>query len=244
MTPRHDPLGLALSALITALLYGGPGLAFLASEVLPSGVTALEPVRDVVYVDAAVDDGGLDWETTPPSNEAAAPPPAQDVEVIAEPSDDGAPVAPPEEADDAETEAPAAPEAGTTKPPAKGGKTVKGRCNRVSKDIQKVGERHFKVARHLVEYHTASIERINALGWSKSYDEGGQKGTFVSGFGCTSDPYLAGLRRGDVIQEVNGKKTNNLLQVFFAWQKLKNDDHFIVRILRDNRPLTLTYDVI
>ncbi len=242
MTPRHDPLGLALSALITVMLYGGPGLAFLASEVIPSGVTAIEPVRDVVYVDAAVDDGGLDWETTAPSTEPAPPP--QDVEVIVE-ANDGAPVAPAEDAEDrAEDEAPATPGQVSNKPPLKGGKTVKGRCNRVSKDIQKMGDRHFKVARHLVEYHTASIERINALGWSKSYDEGGQKGTFVSGFGCTSDPYLAGLRRGDVIQEVNGKKTNNLLQVFFAWQKLKNDDHFTVRILRDSRPLTLTYDVI
>jgi hypothetical protein len=124
------------------------------------------------------------------------------------------------------------------------GKGKKNRCNRTSPDITPVSENHWKIESDLVAYHTASIDRLMALGWSRPYDEQGQKGIYVSGFGCTSDPYLGGFRRGDVVQSVNGKKTNNFLQVWFAWQKVKKDEHFEVVVLREGRRLLLTYDMV
>lgn len=128
--------------------------------------------------------------------------------------------------------------------PARKGKVKKNRCNRVSEDITALSDTRYEVKRSLVAYHTSSIDRLMALGWSRPYDEDGQKGIYVSGFGCTSDPWLGGFRRGDVVQSVNGKKTHNFLQVWFTWQKVKKDEHFEVVVLREGRRVLLTYDLV
>ncbi len=132
----------------------------------------------------------------------------------------------------------------TDEPAVREGKRRKVNCDKTSPDITPTGEFRWALERSAIEYHTASIERLNALGWSKAYDENGQKGIYVSGFGCLSDPYLSGFRRGDVVQSVNGKKTNNFLQVWFTWQKVKKQDHFEVVVLRQGKRLVLTYDVV
>lgn len=118
------------------------------------------------------------------------------------------------------------------------------RCNKPMPEIQAAGERYWTVERDLVEYYTASFARLNSLGWSGRYDEGDERGWKISGFGCNSPLYRAGLRRGDVIQSVNGRKTYNLVQVFATWKKLRKMDEFEVQVLRRGETIRLTYRLI
>lgn len=240
---RHRERATALfaSMAITGSLYGGPGLAFLAGSALPEMPVAREPVRDAFVVEGAVDDGGNDTVT---EEEVVAGGVEPEVEAPTEVAPSAPTMALPSKPSKPLTR-PGAPSKPGAKPtPGRiSGKVNKGKCQIDRPEIVPVDDTHYRIKREVVEYHTQSIERINALGWSRTYDENGQKGIFVSGFGCTSDPHLAGVRRGDVIQSVNGKKTNNLLQVFMVWQKFKKDDHFEIVLLRKGQPIVLTYDL-
>lgn len=123
----------------------------------------------------------------------------------------------------------------------------KGRKSRCSKDhpqIQARAERSYVVDRELVEHYTSSFERLKSLGWSGPYNEGDLRGWQISSFGCNSVLYHAGLRRGDVIQSVNGRATKNVLQVFMSWKKLRKYDTFDVVLVRKGKRMTYRYKLI
>lgn len=52
-----------------------------------------------------------------------------------------------------------------------------------------------------------------------------------------------GLIQGDVIKSVNGFKLNSPFQIFKAYKNLRNSQEIQVDIVRDNRPLILTYKI-
>ena len=43
---------------------------------------------------------------------------------------------------------------------------------------------------------------------------------------------------------VNGKKTNNMMQIFLLYSKVKAQKTFEVEILRKGRPVTLRYEIV
>lgn len=100
----------------------------------------------------------------------------------------------------------------------------------------------YEVDRSLVSYHTSSVKHFNELGWSQANKKG--KGWYVTGFNCFGPLWHAGIRRRDLIMRVNGKRTNNMMQVMLLWPKVKAQKHFEVEIERNDKPITLRYEVV
>ena len=123
-------------------------------------------------------------------------------------------------------------------------KGKRGRCRKSNPDIDLQTDGTFEVKRALVEHYTSSLKNFNTLGWSGPYNENGDRGWKIGGFGCNSPLHFAGLRRGDIVKTVNGKKTNTWLQVFGAYRKLKHKDDFVLAIVRRGEPIELRYRLI
>ena len=117
-------------------------------------------------------------------------------------------------------------------------------CPKTFDGITKRANGIYEVDRSLVNYHTASVKQFNELGWSKSNDTGDKKGWFVSGFDCKGPLWHAGFRRGDIVLTVNGKRTNNMMQILLLYSKVKAQKHFAVEIRRKGQELTLNYVVV
>jgi hypothetical protein len=120
----------------------------------------------------------------------------------------------------------------------------RGRCRTSNPDIHPKTDGTFDVNRSLVEHYTSSLKNFNSLGWSGPHNEDGERGWKIGGFGCNSPLHFAGLRRGDIVKTVNGKKTNTWLQVFGAYQRLKHKDDFVIAVVRRGEPLELRYHLI
>lgn len=116
------------------------------------------------------------------------------------------------------------------------------KCPRTFDGIAKRKDGVYEVSRDLVAYHSSSVKRFNELGWSSANENG--KGWYITGFGCRDALWHAGLRRKDIIEKVNGKKTNNMMQILMLYTKVKAQKHFTVNIRRNGKPLTLRYEVV
>ncbi|MCB9682591.1 MAG: hypothetical protein H6733_14090 [Alphaproteobacteria bacterium] len=249
---------------VTLMLDGVQGLA----DALTEGADGDD--GDALVEDAAdeADDGDDDALAGGDETPAAAPepppppPPAPEPEVERlpdpkpAPKPEPAPEPPPEAepaaaappaADDAVAEAPV--DAAKAPTEGDGGKRTRkdkraGRCGENHPDIIATGDQSWQVRKTLIEYYTSSVEHLNTLGYSRRYEEDGVKGWLVGGFGCLSPLYKGGLRSQDVVQAVNGKKTNNVLQLFGIWLSQRNKKAFEIEVLRKGQPVTLHYEVI
>ncbi len=123
-------------------------------------------------------------------------------------------------------------------------KGKRARCRKADPDVFPQEDGSFEVNRSMVEHYTSSLKNFNSLGWSGPYKEDGERGWKIGGFGCNSPLHFAGLRRGDIVKTVNGRKTNTWLQVFGAYRKLKHHDDFVVAIIRKGEPVELKYRLI
>ena len=129
------------------------------------------------------------------------------------------------------------------KPARKPGRS--GKCAEPNPAIRKVADATWSVQRDLIDYYTATMDRFNSLGYSHKWDgEDGSKGWQIGGFGCSSPLWKAGLRSQDVIQEVNGKKTYNVLQLIGIWISQRKKEDFVVHVLRKGEPVVLSYKVL
>ncbi|MFH1868935.1 MAG: PDZ domain-containing protein [Candidatus Omnitrophota bacterium] len=68
----------------------------------------------------------------------------------------------------------------------------------------------------------------------------GVKVTKLTPIGILND---VGVREGDVIMSINGLKIDTPHQIFTAYKKLKEAEELSVKIVRDDKPLTLKYRV-
>ena len=121
------------------------------------------------------------------------------------------------------------------------------RCQVVWPQITLADDGVYEVDVALIDHYTRNINAFIKLGFSKPWEkeETGQQGWYVSGFSCTSPLYAGGLRRGDVLLTVNGKKTRSYVQVYFLYQKLKHNKEFEVELLRKGKaPTTLNYRIV
>jgi len=111
--------------------------------------------------------------------------------------------------------------------------------------IDEVGPQHYAVDRDLVKSYTRSLKRLNELGWSKPHEgpDGRKDGMFIGGVKCGSDLHIAGLRSGDVVHTVNGRKVKSFAQALLVYQAVRNDDRVVVEVTRRGKRRTLTYDL-
>lgn len=258
-----DIYGATTSALITGGLFLGPAIAGLLYSLIPPDMVDVLAVDDrpPVYFDAAFElaeveiDGDLDGTTDKDSPESA------DGEGDGgDPDSDTKP-------EDANTSGSSGSELAIDKTLAvkgagrrvgdkvgsgraaagkgKGGRKRKRSRRRCPREYDGVVLRQdgvYEIDRRLLNYYTSSIKHFNELGWSKPNDAG--KGWIISGFNCQGPLWHGGMRRGDIVMTVNGKKTNNMLQVLRLYPKLKAQRRFEVKVIRKGRHVTLRYEVV
>jgi len=53
----------------------------------------------------------------------------------------------------------------------------------------------------------------------------------------------SGVKQGDIIRSINSLKVNSPYQIFSAYRSLKDNQELKVDIIRDDKPLTLTYQI-
>lgn len=110
-------------------------------------------------------------------------------------------------------------------------------------DIRREGD-SFVVSRSTV---SNAIDRIKSImphvrikPW---FSDGKRSGVVVSRFMPIGILSEVGVREGDVIKSINGYRLNSPYQIFKAYRILKDQQELKVDIIRDNKPLMLTYKV-
>jgi hypothetical protein len=262
----RDFYGAFVSAAVTFGTFGFPLVAFLVGSVVPKMEVAETPDRWVSYehtftVEDLAQMMEVPEEDTPePADESSTESVKEVTEKVEAPTPSTPPAQPepmmtrddaPAPVEDTVTEVPSVePVTETTEPevqpPGVSSKPVKkGPCTDVENPgINPIDGNHFTVPRTLVEYYTGSMARFNSLGWSKPYRGDDDKGWVIGGFGCRSPLHLGGLRRNDVIQRVNGKKTNTMVQVLGVYLGQRKKADFTLEILRNGKALTLHYTLV
>ena len=111
--------------------------------------------------------------------------------------------------------------------------------------ISRTDSGSFAVDRDLVRSYARSPKRINQLGWSRPHkDDGGSKdGMLIGGVRCGSDLHQAGIRSGDVIHTVNGRKVKSYAQALLVYTAVRNDEVIVVELTRRGSRKTLRYRI-
>lgn len=111
--------------------------------------------------------------------------------------------------------------------------------------ISKQTETDYAVDRELVDYYAKHLKEFDGLARTLAYtdEDGNPSGFRITGMRCGNPLMQAGVKNGDIVTTVNGKKVNNTLQAASAYMKLRNEDHLRVEVLRRGAPLALEYDV-
>lgn len=261
----RDIFGASISAFVTGLLFLGPAFFGIIYAMAPRDmveelvIEARPPVRfDGAFELAEVEiDGDLDGTTDAASEEddASEPDEGEGGDPDGSARKDAKDVSKSEGADVVADPALAVSKAGAKVGARAGGRAVKGRrgsgrrrkrsrqlCPRDYDGIKRRSDGVFVIDRSLVRYHTSSMAHFNELGWSRSNKEG--KGWIISGFDCQGPLWHGGMRRGDVVLSVNGKRTNNMLQILRLYPKLKRHRKFEVDVIRKGRSIRLRYEIV
>ena len=268
---RKDIFGAGCSAVVTGVMFLGAPILGVVWSLLPGDMVdaLVAPERPAVYFDAAYElsdleidgdlDGNADETVEVPENDAPKTP---EPEVGGD--DSPGPEDPDSKADKVggavETDAVLDNGAGTRVGSGGGAdkkrpgqkladakrkkKKSRRKCAKSYDGIRRRPDGTYEVSRTLVNYYTASVKHFNELGWSKPNERGDGKGWFIHGFGCNDPLYHGGLRRGDIILTVNGKKTNNMMQVLMLYTRVKTKRHFEVVVRRRGKEVTLRYNVV
>ena len=76
-----------------------------------------------------------------------------------------------------------------------------------------------------------------------AFVDGKKSGVMVTSLKEIGSLAEIGVKKGDIIKTVNGLKLNSPYQIFNAYRKLRNGEEFKVDVIRNNKPLVLTYRV-
>jgi hypothetical protein len=117
------------------------------------------------------------------------------------------------------------------------------KCLEGTDDITEVGHNRYAVERDLVDYYAKNLEALSRLAWVKWHEnEAGKVDGFeVRRVRCGSVLYEAGLRNGDVVHAVNGRRIRSLARAIPLWWHLRRRPVVHVRITRGDESMRLWY---
>ena len=120
-----------------------------------------------------------------------------------------------------------------------------GRCS-PEEGVEHVYGDRYRMDRSVIDHYTTSIDaamKLARVAWSKN-SRGKKVGFKLTRVRCGSPLALVGLRRGDVIHEINGRTVKSIPQAFTAVRRLKRHDVIRVDYSRAGKRLTKTVQVI
>ncbi len=117
------------------------------------------------------------------------------------------------------------------------------KCLDGTDDITEVGHNRYAVERDLVDYYAKDLEALSRLARVKWHeDEAGKVDGFeVRRVRCGSVLYEAGLRNGDVVHAVNGRRIRSLARAIPLWWQIRRRPVVHVRITRGDDSMRLWY---
>jgi hypothetical protein len=111
--------------------------------------------------------------------------------------------------------------------------------------ISKKSETDYDVDREIVDYYARHLKEFDDLARTLAYtdEDGNPNGFRITGMRCGNPLMQAGIKNGDVVTAVNGKRVNTTLQAASTYLKLRNEDHLRLEVTRRGAPVFLEYDV-
>ena len=124
------------------------------------------------------------------------------------------------------------------------GKHKKNKCIPTgTEDIQQIGKNKYLVSQSLVKPFLRNPLKANKLAkavWLVDRDRK-KIGVKLKKFGCKSPLYLLGLKRGDVILSVDGKRLNSTVKALSVYGKARSKSKLKVKVKRRNKIIHLNY---
>jgi type II secretory pathway component PulC len=117
------------------------------------------------------------------------------------------------------------------------------KCLEGTDDITEVGNNRYAVERDLVDRYAKDLEALSRLArvsWHEN-EAGKVDGFEVRRVRCGSVLYEAGLRNGDVVHAVNGRRIRSLARAIPLWWQLRRRPVVHVRITRGDESMRLWY---
>ncbi len=117
------------------------------------------------------------------------------------------------------------------------------KCLDGTDDITEVGHNRYTVERDLVDYYAKDLQALSRLAWVKWHadDSGKVDGFEVRRVRCGSVLHEAGLRNGDVVHAVNGRRIRSLARAIPLWWQIRRRPVVHVRITRGDESMRLWY---
>lgn len=121
----------------------------------------------------------------------------------------------------------------------------KNRCAEPIDEIQQVDDLEWAVERDWVLSYANDLNaaaKLAYVAWSRD-EKGKIQGFVVKRIRCGTPLEQAGLKNGDVIQQVNGKNVRSLVQAWGAWRKVKRKEVVRLTVEREGRRIELRYRI-
>lgn len=191
----------------------------------------------------------MDWKATEVTPDPTAAPPTptpaekpKQAKKDAEPTPDGTK----SDKDDGGGADAADPSTGTNQPSPQAQKSS-GKNSKpcaVNPDIARLETWKWGVERDLIELYAKDTKKLNRLARVTAHDtKDGKPDGFKLGLPHCSVLKQAGLKTGDVVKDVNGRKIHNLFQAVGAYFTLRKERDFVLHVERKGSLITLRYRV-
>lgn len=97
------------------------------------------------------------------------------------------------------------------------------------------------IERDIVEYYASHMKELQKLGAVWTHKTDGKPDGFKVGLSRCSLLKQGGLKSGDLVHDINGRRIHNILQAIGAYIALRDESVLHVRISRKGEPMVLSY---
>ncbi|MFZ5481406.1 MAG: hypothetical protein ACOZNI_31890 [Myxococcota bacterium] len=222
------------AALVVAQPFSWPERPAFVPPVVEEEAMALGPVNVGVYEE--------------PAPEVAPPPPPPPPPIAELPKVDADLPKPPEQTAESDVEGKPAEQVAKVEkkkrePKRSPKKSNRKPCPEPTQEIARTGSDSWTVERDLVEYYASHLKELMKLASVSPHEAGGKPDGFRVGLPRCSILRDGGLRSGDVVHDINGRKVNNVVQAVAAYFALRKEKTLTVRLTRQGKQVAQTYHI-
>ncbi|MDP2305664.1 MAG: hypothetical protein Q8P18_06525 [Pseudomonadota bacterium] len=118
-------------------------------------------------------------------------------------------------------------------------------CPESSQSIARVAEAAWYIDRDLIEYYATHMGELQKLGsvWTHRDKATNELDGFRVALSRCSVLREGGLKSGDIVHDINGRRIHSVLQAIGAYIALRKEPELYVRITRKGEPTVLAYTI-
>jgi hypothetical protein len=117
------------------------------------------------------------------------------------------------------------------------------KCLEGTESITEIGNNRYAVERALIDSYARDLRALGALAWVSWHEDDAGKvdGFVVRRIRCGSVLHEAGIRNGDVVHAVNGRRIRSMAKAIPLWWALRKRPIVHLRITRGDESMRLFY---